>query len=180
MQERIVALSAGEALIQIRNIALSKDCSIINEEPSKVVVRHGVVFGYSPTTISKLISFQVASHDSGTRITSDTSLAISQMVVQILGIALLSILAVFGWWLATDVRAYAEGLGSNLARSFLELVRNTDPHQAIKVAGTIEIIVYVCGIGAVFSVLEEIYYYLKRDTFAGRILRLLPTLPPQK
>ncbi len=180
MQEKVVALSQGEALLQIKNIVLSKDCDIIVDEPSKVIVRHGVVFGYSPTTVSKLITFQVTPHNSGTRVTSETSLATSQMVFQILSIALLSFLAVFGWWLAVDVRAYAEGLGSNLARSFLELIRSTDPHQAYRIAGIIEMVIYVSVIGTVISVFEEIYLYLKRETFAGKILRLLPTLSQQK
>jgi hypothetical protein len=105
--ERTVGLKIEKAHAELKALLLQKGCRIIAEEaPTLISVNQGSLWGISPKTAKKVVTYRLVSVDSETRITSCSSLASDWKNLTIIGIALSVLVASLCGWIAIDLDAF--------------------------------------------------------------------------
>ncbi len=107
MLERTVGLEIEKAHAGLKALLLKRGCRIVAEEPPVLIsVRQGSLWGISPRTAKKTVTYRLTTTDSGTRITCSSSLASDWKNLTIIGTALAVLVASLCWWIATDLDAF--------------------------------------------------------------------------
>lgn len=106
MLERTLGLETEKAYEELKATLLRKGCLITAEEtPTLISVKQGSLWGISPRTAKKVITYRLAPIDSGTRITYSSSLASDWKNLTIIGTALGVLVMSLCWWIAIDLES---------------------------------------------------------------------------
>jgi len=104
---RTVGLEIEKAHAELKALLLKRGCRIIAEEPPALIsVKQGSLWGISPKTAKKVVTYRLSPVDSGTRITSSSSLASDWKNLTVIGTALSVLVASLCWWIAMDLDAF--------------------------------------------------------------------------
>lgn len=107
MFERTVSLGIDEAYAHLKAFLLKRDCRIADEEPLTFIsIKQGSLWGISPRTAKKVVSYRLSPVDSGTRITASSSLASDWKNLTVIGSTLAVLFMVLCWWIAADLEAF--------------------------------------------------------------------------
>jgi hypothetical protein len=107
MLERTVGLEIEKAYAELKALLLKKGCRIIAEEPPTLIrVKQGSLWGISPRSAKKTVSYRLSPHDSGTRIASSSSLSADWKYLTIIGSALSLVVVFLCLWISTDLDAF--------------------------------------------------------------------------
>ncbi len=107
MAERTVGLEIEEAYADLRAVLVKKGCKVLSEEtPRQILVKQGSLWGMSPRTAKKTVNIDLASVDSGTRVTCSSKLASDWKNITAVGCALAFVLVGVCLWMATDLGAF--------------------------------------------------------------------------
>jgi hypothetical protein len=107
LPEKIVSLEIEDAYAKLKEVLLKKGCKIGAEEPPmSISVGQGSLWGMTPRTAKKHVSYRLIPHNSGTRITASSSLASDWKNLTIIGSALAVLLAGLCWWIAVDLETF--------------------------------------------------------------------------
>jgi hypothetical protein len=102
-----VSLGTNEAYADLKALLLRKDCKVVAEEPPTTIsVKQGSLWGISPRTAKKVVSYRLSPVDSGTRISCSSSLASDWKNLTIIGSALAVLVMALCWWIAADLEAF--------------------------------------------------------------------------
>jgi hypothetical protein len=102
-----VSLETNEAYADLKALLLRKGCKVVAEEPPKFIsVKQGSLWGISPRTAKKEVSYRLSPVDSGTRISCSSSLASDWKNLTIIGSALAVLVMALCWWIAADLEAF--------------------------------------------------------------------------
>ena len=102
--ERTIALEVERAYASLKALLLSKGCRLIADEaPNHLSVSQGSIWGVSPKTAKKVISYRFSSLDSATRLTVSSKLASDWKNITLIGSAFSLIMAFLCWWIASDM-----------------------------------------------------------------------------
>jgi hypothetical protein len=105
--ERTVSSKIEKAHAELKALLLQKGCRIVAEEPPTLVsMKQGSLWGISPRTAKKMVTYRLAPLSSGTRITCSSSLASDWKNLTLIGTALAVVVASLCWWIATDLDAF--------------------------------------------------------------------------
>jgi len=105
--EKIVSLEIEKAYEELKSLLLKKGSRIITEEPpARISVKQGSVWGISPTSAKKVLTYRLSPVPSGTRISCSSSLASDWKNLTIIGSALSVIVAGLCLWIAIDLEAF--------------------------------------------------------------------------
>ena len=106
MFKQTIALEIEEAYANLKALLLSKGCRVIADEaPNHLSVSQGSVWGVSPKTAKKVISYRFSSLDSGTRLTVTSKLTSDWKNITITGSAFSLVMAFLCLWIASDMDA---------------------------------------------------------------------------
>ena len=107
MFERNVGLEIEKAHADLKALLLRKGCKVVVEEPPTFIsVKQGSLWGISPRTAKKVVSYRLSPVDSGTRISCSSSLASDWKNLTIIGSALAVLVMALCWWIAADLEAF--------------------------------------------------------------------------
>jgi len=162
-------MDISKAYEELKRLLRENKCRIVEEEPpSKIVVEHGSVFGFSPTSMEKVVAFYLVPVDSKTRIIAETSLT-SDSKTRLIRVVLenIVILSLVGMLLYV----YTDLLGL-ISTKLPGVVANVKP--TVEVINTLFVLLILV---LVIEIVFFIYSYWKRDSFAENILKLLSLLP---
>jgi len=102
-----VSLGINEAYADLKALLLRKGCKVVAEEPPTFIsVKQGLLWGISPRTAKKVVSYRLSPVDSGTRISCSSSLASDWKNLTIIGSAVAVLVMALCWWIATDLEAF--------------------------------------------------------------------------
>jgi hypothetical protein len=105
--KRTAILGINEAYANLKALLLKRGCRIIAEEPPTFIsVKQGSLWGISPRTAKKVVSYSFSPVDSGARISCSSSLASDWKNLTIIGSALAALLVALCWWIAADLEAF--------------------------------------------------------------------------
>jgi hypothetical protein len=168
----VVSMDISKAYEELKRLLRENKCRIVEEEPpSKIIVEHGSAFGFSPTSIEKVVTFYLAPVDSKTRIIAETSLTSDSktrlIIVVLEGIAILFIVGMLVYAL-TDLLSILSSLRTKLPEGVVANVR--------LYVSVMNILFVILILVSVIEIVSFIYSYWKRDSFAENILKLLSLL----
>ena len=104
MDERIVNLKIKEVFVKLKQLIILKGYSILNEEsPSILVITQGSIWGISPRTAKKIVTFNLQPLKSGTIIKFSSKLAPKWKNLTIGGYVLSSLLLLLSLWMTIDL-----------------------------------------------------------------------------
>jgi hypothetical protein len=100
-------LGINEAYADLKALLLRKGCKVVAEKPPTFIsVKQGSLWGISPRTAKKVVSYRLSPVDSGTRISCSSSLASDWKNLTIIGSALAVLVMALCWWIAADLEAF--------------------------------------------------------------------------
>ncbi len=157
--DRTIPLEIEKTYANLKALLLSKGCRVIADEaPNHLSVSQGSIWGISPKTAKKVISYRFASLDSGTRLTVSSKLASDWKNITLIGSAFSVIMAFLCLWIASDIDvlmitqkpgywgwvAMTDGYANlQLAQAVAALTRGLAVFLAVVVALEIMIFLYV-------------------------------------
>jgi hypothetical protein len=104
MNERIVNLKIKEAFEKLKQLIILKSYSILNEEsPSILTIKQGSIWGISPRTAKKIVTFNLQPVKSGTSIKYSSKFAPKWKNLTIAGDLLSSFLILLSLWITIDL-----------------------------------------------------------------------------
>jgi hypothetical protein len=173
--ERIVSLEIQKAYEELKNILFKNNCKIVAEEPPKsITVEHGSLWGSSPKSVKKRITFNLIPYDSKTRIVSVSSLASDWINASIFGYALIITLGFLVGWMAMDLEASITAERRSFWGWLLELFGYTGFREALAMVNLLKILSTIFFAILIVGIIIDVYIYARRDLFSEGILRLLP------
>ena len=100
-------MEIDKAYEDFRSCLSEKGCKIISEEPPEhIVVKHGSLWGMSPTTAKKIVDVTFEVVDSGTQVTCSSRLSSDWKNLTIVGCALAALLVGLCLWMALDLSTF--------------------------------------------------------------------------
>lgn len=104
MNERIVNLKINEVFGNLKQLIILKGYSIQNEEsPSILTIKQGSIWGMTPRTAKKIVTFNLQPLKSETRIKCSSKLAPKWKNLTIAGYVLSSFLILLSLWITIDL-----------------------------------------------------------------------------
>jgi len=190
---KIVSMDVSRAYEELKKLLREAKCRIVEEEPpNKIVVEHGSVLAFSPINVEKVVAFTLTPVDSTARIVATTSLTSDYKNIVILGFVIPAIFSfliwILGFLLVLEVnttldlierllRDASQSLPPYIPASIRTQLETTPAslRADIELVNTVLnaylfFIIIVMVVGAVL----EIYTYWKRNSFAEKILKLMP------
>ena len=143
------------------------------EPPTLISVKQGSLWGISPKTAKKVVTYRLAPVDSGTRITSSSSLASDWRNLTVIGIALSVLVASLCGWIAIDLDAFMTSQQS----SYWSWIATVDGYIDFQTAETFisltrMLVIFLAIIIALEAVIA-VYAHLRINAFAEENLNAL-------
>jgi hypothetical protein len=186
-------MDVARAYEELKKLLRETKCRIIEEEPpNKIVVEHGSVLAFSPINAEKVVTFTLTPVDSTTRIVATTSLTSDYKNIVIFSFAIAAIFSfliwILGFLVVQEVNTTLDLIGRLLRDALQGLppyvpasIRTQLETTAASLRADIELmnaflnaylffVIIIMVVGAVL----EIYTYWKRNSFAEKILKMMP------
>jgi len=104
MNERIVNLKINEVFGKLKQLIILKGYAILNEEsPSILTIKQGSIWGMTPRTAKKIVTFNLQSVKSGTSIKYSSKLAPKWKNLTMVGYLSSSFLILLSFWITIDL-----------------------------------------------------------------------------
>ena len=174
MFERNVGLEIEKAYADLKALLLKKDCRIVAEEPPTFIsVKQGSLWGISPRTAKKVVSYRLAPVDSGTRISCSSSLASDWKNLTIIGSALAVLVASLCLWIAMDLDAFMITQQPSYWSWIVTVDGYIDSQTAQMFAGLTRMLAVFLAIILILEVVITVYVHLRINAFAEETLNAL-------
>jgi len=190
---KIVSMDVSRAYEELKKLLRETKCRIVEEEPpNKIVVEHGSILAFSPTNVEKVVTFTLTPVDSTTRIVATTSLTSDYKNIVIFIFVAAAIISFFfsilGFLLISGLNIILDLIERLLQNALQNLppyteasIRKQLETIPARLRADIEFINAVFNAGLFFVIIMmvvdavlEIYIYWKRNSFAEKILKLMP------
>jgi hypothetical protein len=172
--ERTVGLEIEKAHAQLKALLLTKGCRITAEEtPALISVKQGSLWGVSPRTAKKVMTYHLAPVDSGTRITCSSALASDWKNLTIIGTALAVVVASLCWWIATDLDAFMITQQPSYWSWLVTVDGYIDSQTAQMLAGLTRMLTVFLAIIIAIEAVVAVYAYFRVNAFAEETMNAL-------
>jgi hypothetical protein len=170
--EKDVAININEAYSRLKDFLIKNNCTIITEEvPTEITVKQGSVWGVSPRSAKKIVSYRLSSRDSKTHIMSSSYWTADYKNLTLIGSVSSFILAILCLWISTDIQVYVR----TLKPGFWSFLANTqgliDVQKAQLFINLTRLIVVFLAISLVLEIMVVVYAHSKIDDFAAEAWR---------
>jgi hypothetical protein len=172
--ERTVGLGIEEAYAELKALLLERGCRIIADEaPVLISVKQGSLWGISPRTAKKVVTYRFAPVDSGTRITCSSSLASDWKNLTLVGSALAVVVAFVCLWIAMDLDAFVITQQPSYWSWIVTVDGYIDFQTAETFAGLMRMLTVFLGIILAVEVAIVVYARFRINAFAEETLNAL-------
>jgi hypothetical protein len=169
-----VSLGIDEAYADLKALLLRKGCKVVAEEPPTFIsVKQGSLWGISPRTAKKIVSYRLAPVDSGTQITYSSSLASDWKNLTIIGSALAVLVAFLCLWIAMDLDAFMITQQPSYWSWIVTVDGYIDSQTAQMFAGLTLLLAVFLAIILILEVVITVYVHFRINVFAEEALNEL-------
>jgi len=169
-----VSLGINEAYADLKALLLKRGCRIVAEEPPTFIsVRQGSLWGISPRTAKKVVSYRLSPVDSGTLIAVSSSLASDWKNLTIIGSALAVLVMALCWWIAADLEAFMITQEPSYWSWIATVDGYIDFQTAQSFAGLTRTLAVFLAIILVLEVVIVVYVHFRINVFAEEALNEL-------
>jgi hypothetical protein len=173
--EKSVGLKIETAHGKLKDFLLKNKCAIIAEEaPTHIVVKQGSLWGISPRTAKKKISYRLISQDSGTQISSSSSWTMDYKNLTIIGIVSSVFLAILCLWISADLQAYIVTLKHTYWSWLANAQGMIDLQRAQLLINLTRTLAAFLTLTLTLEVIVIVYAHHRIDMFAEESLRIFP------
>jgi hypothetical protein len=190
---KIVSMDVSRAYEELKKLLHETKCRIVEEEPpNKIVVEHGSILAFSPINVEKVVTFTLTPVDSTTRIVATTSLTSDYKNIVIFSFVVAAIFSFLVWILGFSLVSALNATLDLIEMLLQDALQNLPPYTPASIRTQLEtmparlrariefmnavlnaylfFVIIMMVVGAVL----EIYTYWKRNSFAEKILKLMP------
>jgi hypothetical protein len=174
MLERTVGLEIEKAHAELKALLLKRGCRITAEEPPGLIsIKQGSLWGISPRTAKKVVTYRLVRVDSGTRITCSSSLALDWKNLTVIGTALAVLVAVVCWWIAVDLDAFMVTQQPSYWSWIATVDGYTDLQTAQMFSGLARLLAVLLTIIIAIEAVVAVYAHFRINSFAEETLNAL-------
>jgi hypothetical protein len=169
-----VSLGTNETYADLKALLLKRNCRIVAEEPPTFIsVKQGSLWGISPRTAKKVVSYRLAPVDSGTRISCSSSLASDWKNLTIIGSALAVLVASLCLWITMDLDAFMITQQPSYWSWIVTVDGYIDSQTAQMFAGLTLLLAIFLAIILILEVVITVYVHFRINAFAEETLNAL-------
>ncbi len=185
MLKRTFSQEINEAYQDVKASLAKKGCKTVFEDPpNRLLVKHGSLWGVSPSTAKKSLDVTFTRADSGTQVTCSSRLSSDWKNITIIGCVLAAVLAGLCLWMALDVSTFIVN-GKPTVWSWLVSVNGTvDASVAQAFVGLTRALALFLSVVIVLEIVVAVYAHARIDEFAQATLDTLSnqkqTLAPKQ
>ena len=174
LPERTVGLEIEKAYAELKTLLLKRGCKLLAEEPPVYIsVKQGSLWGISPKTAKKVMTYRLARDDSGTRITCSSSLASDWKNLAVIGTVLAVLVAAVCGWIAVDLDAFVVTKEPSYWSWIATVDGYADFQTAQFFAGLVRLLAVFLALIIAIEVLVAVYAHFRINTFAEENLNAL-------
>jgi hypothetical protein len=171
LAERTVSLEIEEAYADLKAALVEKGCKILSEEPPRqILVKQGSLWGMSPKTAKKTVDINLASVDSGTRVTCSSKLASDWKNITAVGCVLAFVLVGVCLWMATDLSAFMVTHEPSFWSWLVTVEGNVDLQASQTLVNLTWGLAVFLSVVILLEIAIVVYVYSKINTFAEETL----------
>ena len=172
--ERTVGLKIEKAYAELKALLLQRGCRILAEEPPALIsVKQGSLWGISPKTAKKVVTYRLATVNSGTRITCSSSLTSDWKNLTIIGTALAVLVASLCWWIAVDLDAFMITQQPSYWSWIVTVDSYIDFQTAQMLAGLTKMLAVFLAIITAIEAVIAVHAHFRINVFAEETLKAL-------
>lgn len=169
-----MSLGTNEAYADLKALLLRKGCKVVAEEPPTFIsVKQGSLWGISPRTAKKVVSYRLAPVGSGTRISCSSSLASDWKNLTIIGSALAVLVASLCLWITMDLDAFMITQQPSYWSWIVMVDGYIDSQTAQMFAGLTRMLAIFLAIIIAIEAAIAVYAYFRVNVFAEEALNEL-------
>jgi hypothetical protein len=167
-------LESDKTYAELKVLLLKRGCTLLAEEPPVLIsVKQGSLWGVSPKTAKKVVTYRLARVDSGTRITCSSSLASDWKNLTVIGTALAVLVAAVCWWIAVDLDTFIVTQQPSYWSWIATVDGYTDFQTAQIFAGLARMLAVFLAIIIAIEAAVAVYAHFRINAFAEEILDAL-------
>jgi hypothetical protein len=169
--QKTVNLKIDAAFVELKAELFNRNYKLVSEaQPNQLVVKQGSVWGLSPTSAQKVMTYNLTSIDTGTQITCNSKLSSKWINLTVIGTAFSIVLVAVCFWIAWDLTVFVSS-GQAGFWSWLGSISSITLRQ--RTQGLVNFL-WILGIGLLVVILVEsvvaVYAYRKVDRVADGVL----------
>jgi hypothetical protein len=173
--EKNVSLEIEKAHAELKGFLLKNKCTIEAEEvPTYILVKQGSLWGISPRSAKKKISYRLISQDSGTQIVSSSSWTRDYKNLTIVGIVFSVFLAIVCLWISVDLQTYVVTLKPTYWSWLVNTYGFHDLRQAQLFINLTKVLAAFLILSLILEAIVVVYAHSRKDEFAEESLRIFP------
>lgn len=169
--ERKFSQSIEQTYSGLEKTLVDSNCKIIAKEPPHCIrVTQGSLFGVSPMSAKKVVSFDVCAEGSQTTVVSSTQIASDWKNLTLYGNVLTAFVIGVFLWITIDMNNYIQTTKLGFWAWVAKIFESSNMEAAILVSNLIQAIAVFLVLVVIIEILIVIYVYPRKNTFAQRIL----------
>ena len=171
MVESTTSPPIEQTYTRLKKILLDNKCKLIAEKPpTYICVTQGSLTGILPMSAKKVVSFNLSSEGSVTKIESSSQIAADWKNLTLYGSILAAVLIGVFMWIAIDMNIYIE-TGKPVVWAWLaQMYGSYDPWGAIFMISLIQALAIFLALTIVFEILIVIYVYPRKNAFSLQVI----------
>jgi hypothetical protein len=174
LPERTVGLPIEKVHVELKALLLQKNCRLLVEEPPVLIsVKQGSLWGISPRTAKKIVTYHLTTVASGTRITCSSVLSSDWKNLTLIGTALAVLVASICGWIAMDLDAFIATQQPSYWSWLVTVNGYIDLQTAQLLAGLTRMLAVFLAIIIVAEVVIAVYAHFRINAFAEENLSKL-------
>jgi len=165
--QKIVNLEVERAYVEFKaHLAKEKGRIVAEEPPTSICFEQGSIWGLTPRTAKKRMSYNFFSQDSETRIVASTSLGPDWKNLGIVGCLFSVLLATICWWISVDLKALLVAHSASVWSWIVTVNGYIDFEIAQVLVSLTQSLAVFLVIVTVLEVAVVLYVYSMEDSFA--------------
>ena len=169
--ERKTSQSIEQAYTRLKKILLDSKCKINAEEPPKYIrVTQGSLMGIFPMNAKKVVSFNLSTNGSETKIASSSQIAADWKNLTLYGSVITAFLIGIFVWITIDMKSYIETARPGFWAWLAQIYGPNDIWRANFMINVIQALAIFLVLVIVIEILIVIYVYPRKNAFSGQIL----------
>jgi len=174
LAETQVNAEIDRAYTQLKALLAKSGCTVTAEnQPQSLTAKQGSLWGISPKTAKKTITFELAQGETGTRIASASALSADYWKLTIAGCIFASALALLCIWISLDLAAFAASQEPSVWSWLATPTSGANLQAAVMLSDLTRVLAVFLAVTLALELFIVAFVRSKIDTFAEQAMRSL-------
>ena len=163
--------SIEQTYTRLEKILLDSNCKINAKEPPNCIrVTQGSLMGISPMSAKKIVSFNLSTEGSETKITSSSQITADWKNLTLYGSVITAFVVGIFVWITIDMNSYIETAKPGFWAWIAQIYSSEDTVGAIFMINLIQALAVFLALVILIEILIVIYVYPRKNAFSRQVL----------